>query len=187
MKVSNDIFNLPWLKQLYICLEHIFTKLKHLYRKFCIPLHPSVSDVSLVLPVFCPPPFDKTHPNGAHAGKLVHSLKSLIHWLGQQCCKFLIVEDLQIAPLKDFRNKHVWLSAYMEHEEVWRLNMLEWLIGCIYTPLHIHPITAERRTDSPGGILHTVAGCQPYRWLQFGLWTKIALSLRHSANTSPPM
>lgn len=39
----------------------------------------------------------------------------------------------------------------------------------------------------PGGILHTVAGCQPYRWLQFGLWTKMALSLRHSANTSPPM
>lgn len=38
-----------------------------------------------------------------------------------------------------------------------------------------------------GGILHTVAGCQPYRWLQFGLWTKMALSLKHSANTSPPM
>lgn len=39
----------------------------------------------------------------------------------------------------------------------------------------------------PGGILQTVAGCQPYRWLQLGLWTKMALSLRHSANTSPPM
>lgn len=39
----------------------------------------------------------------------------------------------------------------------------------------------------PGGILQTVAGCQPYRWLQFGLWTKMALSLRHSAKTSPPM
>lgn len=39
----------------------------------------------------------------------------------------------------------------------------------------------------PGGILHTVAGCQPYLWLQLGLCTKIALSLRHSAKTSPPM
>lgn len=39
----------------------------------------------------------------------------------------------------------------------------------------------------PGGILQTVAGCQPYRWLQLGLWTKMALSLRHSAKTSPPM
>lgn len=39
----------------------------------------------------------------------------------------------------------------------------------------------------PGGILHTVAGCQPYLWLQLGLWTKIALSLKHSAKTSPPM
>lgn len=28
----------------------------------------------------------------------------------------------------------------------------------------------------PGGILHTVAGCQPYLWLQLGLCTKIALS-----------
>ncbi len=39
----------------------------------------------------------------------------------------------------------------------------------------------------PGGILQTVAGCQPYLWLQLGLWTKMALSLRHSANTSPPI
>ena len=39
----------------------------------------------------------------------------------------------------------------------------------------------------PGGILQTVAGCQPYLWLQLGLCTNMLLSLRHSANTSPPM
>lgn len=39
----------------------------------------------------------------------------------------------------------------------------------------------------PGGILQTVAGCQPYLWLQLGLWTNILLSLKHSANTSPPI
>lgn len=39
----------------------------------------------------------------------------------------------------------------------------------------------------PGGILQTVAGCHPYCWLQFGDCTKIEVSERHSANTSPPI
>ena len=38
-----------------------------------------------------------------------------------------------------------------------------------------------------GGILHTVVGWNPWWWLQFRDCTKIALSERHSANTSPFM
>ena len=33
----------------------------------------------------------------------------------------------------------------------------------------------------------TVAGCHPYLWLQFGDWTNIDDSERHSAKTSPPI
>ena len=47
-------------------------------------------------------------------------------------------------------------------------------------PLHVS------KKKLPGGILQTVAGCQPYLWLQFGLCTKIAESDKHSAKTSPP-
>ena len=36
------------------------------------------------------------------------------------------------------------------------------------------------------GILQTVVGWKPWWWLQFRLCTNIALSLRHSAYTSPP-
>jgi len=57
-----------------------------------------------------------------------------------------------------------------------------------YTQLYLVVFYTQRlHTTLPGGILHTVAGCQPYLWLQLGDWTNTALSLRHSANTSPPM
>ena len=38
-----------------------------------------------------------------------------------------------------------------------------------------------------GGILQTVAGCQPKSLLELGDWTNIDVSERFSANTSPPM
>ena len=36
-----------------------------------------------------------------------------------------------------------------------------------------------------GGILQTVDGCRPWKWLLLREWTKIARSDRHSTNTSP--
>ena len=40
--------------------------------------------------------------------------------------------------------------------------------------------------EQPGGILHTVVKLKLCRWLQLRDWTKMLLSERHSANTSPP-
>jgi len=41
----------------------------------------------------------------------------------------------------------------------------------LQTVLHIQKNLQNNTTDElkPGGILQTVAGCQPYRWLQLGL------------------
>lgn len=48
-------------------------------------------------PVFCSPSFDKAHPDGAHPCQLINRLKTLVDRLGQQGCKLLIVEYLQIT------------------------------------------------------------------------------------------
>lgn len=52
--------------------------------------------------VLCSPAFDKTHANGAHPGQLINSLEPLVHRLSQQCCKLLVVEDLQVTAWGDF-------------------------------------------------------------------------------------
>lgn len=49
------------------------------------------------LPVLRSPAFDKAHADGAHPGQLVNSLEALVDWLGQQCSKLLVVENLQVT------------------------------------------------------------------------------------------
>ena len=51
----------------------------------------------LVLPVLCTPALDKRNADGAHARKLVNSLKALADTLGQLVGKLLVVEDLQVT------------------------------------------------------------------------------------------
>ena len=99
----------------------------------------------------------KRHANGAHSRQRVNCLEPVIDRLWQLRCELLIVENFQITP---------WINQ----SEVSTVS--NWPI---------------RREYLPGGILQTVAGCHPYRWLQFGDWTKIDDSDWHSANTSPPM
>lgn len=59
-------------------------------------LHPNLSwwHVILYPPVLCTPTLDEAHANCAHACELVDRLKALVHRLGQQCSKLLVVKDL---------------------------------------------------------------------------------------------
>ena len=54
-------------------------------------------DGGVVLPVLGSPALDSTHTNGAHSGPLVDRLEPLIHRLGKQGRKLLVVEDFEIA------------------------------------------------------------------------------------------
>lgn len=54
------------------------------------------------IPVFCSPPFHKTHSYGAHSSQLIHGFKTLINRLSQKSSKFLVVEDLQITSWWNF-------------------------------------------------------------------------------------
>ena len=51
----------------------------------------------MLLPVLCSPALDEAHAYGAHAGQLVDSLETLVDRLGQESCKLLVVENLQVA------------------------------------------------------------------------------------------
>lgn len=53
--------------------------------------------IAVIVPVLGSPALHEAHANGAHAGELVHGLKALIHRLGQQSCKLLVIKDLQIT------------------------------------------------------------------------------------------
>ncbi len=66
-------------------------------------------------------------------------------------------------------------ASYHKHD--WKLFMATWIFATNLT---------RSFKAIPGGILQTVAGCQPYCWLQLGDCTNRAESERHSANTSPP-
>lgn len=44
---------------------------------------------------------DKTHPNGAHFGELIHCLKSMIDRLGQKLSKLLIVKNFETAATRN--------------------------------------------------------------------------------------
>lgn len=46
---------------------------------------------------------DEAHADGAHPGELVDSLEALVHRLGQQGSKLLVVEDLQVAAYRTVR------------------------------------------------------------------------------------
>ena len=52
----------------------------------------------------------KTHANGAHFGKLVNSLKSVVNRLGQQLGELLVVEDLEAAATRDLTDRS-WMEA----------------------------------------------------------------------------
>lgn len=45
--------------------------------------------------ILCTPAFHKAYANGAHFGEFVDGFKAVIHRLGEQLGKFLVVEDFQ--------------------------------------------------------------------------------------------
>jgi len=51
--------------------------------------------------VLGPPALDKGHPDGAHLGQLVHSLEPVVHTLGQQRRKLLVIENFETAAWRD--------------------------------------------------------------------------------------
>ena len=58
-----------------------------------------------ILPVvLCAPALDKRHPDGAHLGQFIDRLKPMVHRLGQQGCKLLVIEYLEAATRRYFAN-----------------------------------------------------------------------------------
>ena len=58
-----------------------------------------------ILPVvLCAPALDKRHPDGAHLGQFIDRLKPMVHGLGQQGCKLLVIEYLEAATRRYFAN-----------------------------------------------------------------------------------
>ena len=49
------------------------------------------------VPVLGSPALDEAHADGAHPSELVDGLEALVHRLGEQRCKLLVVEDLQVT------------------------------------------------------------------------------------------
>lgn len=45
---------------------------------------------------------DKAHSDGAHLRELIHHLKAVVDWLGQQLGEQLVVEDFEAAAAGDF-------------------------------------------------------------------------------------
>lgn len=68
-------------------------------------------------PVFSSPSLDKAHSDSAHSGQLIHSLKTLIHRLRQEGCKFLVVKNLQVASCEDknMATRHQFTSMKKFH------------------------------------------------------------------------
>lgn len=73
-----------------------------LQRAVEVQLDPAGGAGDRLTPVLCSPAFDEAHADGTHSGELVHRLKALVHRLGQQCRKLLIVEDFQVTAWGDF-------------------------------------------------------------------------------------
>lgn len=81
----------------------------------------------LRVPVLGPPALDETHADGAHPGELVDGLKALVDWLGEQGCKLLVVEDLQIAAWKTDTSSSVLTTRHGGTERsAWGGVMLTW-------------------------------------------------------------
>lgn len=64
-------------------------------------LNPAGGACDILAMILGSPTLHKAHPNGAHLGQLVHNFKAMVHWLGEQLGKELVVEDLEAAAAGD--------------------------------------------------------------------------------------
>lgn len=65
-------------------------------------LDPTWSRGDCLTPVFGAPALNETHPYHTHLGQAIDSLEALVDRLRQQLRKFLVIEDLQVAPGGNF-------------------------------------------------------------------------------------
>ena len=62
--------------------------------------------------IFCTPTLDKTHADGATPCQLIDGLKALIHWLRKECCKLLVVEDLQVTARRNLTHLQLYKNKF---------------------------------------------------------------------------
>ena len=83
-------------------------------------LNPARSGGDRLPPIFRTPPFDEAHSDGTHPGQLVNGFKTLVHGLGEERSKLLVVEDLEVTTGRNFahlkqgteKNKHNFSSEF---------------------------------------------------------------------------
>lgn len=68
-----------------------------LQRAVQMDLNPAGGAGHVLTVVLRPPALDKTHPYGTHFSEFIDGFKAVIDRLTKECCKFLVVKDLQTA------------------------------------------------------------------------------------------
>ena len=85
-----------------------------LQRPIEVQLNPAWCGGDSLPTIFRTPPLDKTHADGATPRQLIDGLKALIHWLRKECCKLLVVEDLQVTARRNL--------THLQLYKIWTLN-----------------------------------------------------------------
>ena len=66
-----------------------------------VDLDPAGGRSHILSVIFCTPPLNKRHSDGAHLGQLVDGLESVVDGLREKGGKLLVVEDLETAARRD--------------------------------------------------------------------------------------
>lgn len=79
--------------------EHLVQPLE---RSMEVHLNPARCRRHILSVILSAPSFDKGHSDGAHFSQLIHSLEAVVHALGQQSGKLLVIENFETTARRYF-------------------------------------------------------------------------------------